>query len=73
MVAVAAHEINDKDARKLAKAMEKQGFEFRVDRKHVRIFAPNGEHVGNLGSSPGTPRWELAALRTLCRRWKVQL
>lgn len=70
---MAASEIRDKDIRKTARVMEKSGFEFRVDRKHVRVFAPSGEHVGNVSGSPGTPRWEMASLRTLCRKYGVRL
>lgn len=69
-----AKHVLDKDARKLAKKMESEGFRFEEGRKHhISIVAPNGDHVGTISASPGTPRWELAALRTLCRRWKVQL
>lgn len=70
---MAAHDINDKDARKLAKVMEKQGFRFESGRKHITVFAPDGAQVGTLSQSAGTPRWELAKLRTLCGRWKVKL
>jgi hypothetical protein len=66
---MSARMILDGDIRKLAKKMEKRGYRFEMGKKnHFRIFDPAGDHVGSLCGSPGTPRWELATLRTLARR-----
>lgn len=70
---MSAADINDRDIRKLAKRMERDGFEFRMNAKnHIRVFAPDGTYAGPLCSSPGTPRWELATLRSICRKWGVK-
>lgn len=65
-----AKDVLDKDARKLAKQMEAEGFRFEEGRKHhITIYAPDGSHAGTISASPGTPRWELAAMRSMIRRW----
>ncbi len=69
---MSACDIRDRDIRKLAKRMEDAGFEFRLGRSgHLRVFAPDGSYAGPLCGSPGTPRWELGTLRSICRKWGV--
>lgn len=66
---MSAADIHDRDIRKLAKELEAIGFDFRLGSNgHLRVFAPDGTYAGPLSSSPGTPRWELARLRTMGRK-----
>lgn len=68
---MSASRVLDKDVKKLARRLEKQyGFAFEEGRRgHFTVLFPDGSHAGTLSSSPGTPRWELAGLRSLERKW----